>query len=392
MSSIDQIPYEDIVIFLEANDKKLSEDRDENNKLALKLLSDRKAKGHTTSIIEWMMAHNLLINKVDIPNYTIYEIDHMQQAEINKLAKLLTMEGNNRNNIKGILKYLGKLMDVSYNNLPNEVIYNLIINTEPLDLENLYVNKVYRTVIDNPITLNYLYDKYKNIVKNQQEDYRKYTGSNMYRKRINNDNRTNINKYSEDIYTVKSFNNLLKIYKNYIQSISGLAFDIFYIYQLFGKWGMKLDIKTIIKITTTLEYLTAEILEVAGNEILKNYKQSKKDTMVAYDIEKAIRNDEELIETFNNLIVKVKGSGFDNEIRRVFNQINPDMKISSQAIQLINSLLYDFLRQIFEDISKFKSFEELLNKMLYGELNKHAKSEYIKVLGNFNNDEVHVKL
>jgi hypothetical protein len=82
MSSIDQIPYEDIAIFLEANDKKLSEDRDENKKLALKLFKDRKAKGHTTSIIEWMMAHNLLINKIDIPNYTIYQINHMPQAEI----------------------------------------------------------------------------------------------------------------------------------------------------------------------------------------------------------------------------------------------------------------------------------------------------------------------
>ena len=106
MTSIYDIPYEDIKIFLSSNDIK---NEDEAYDEVLVLLKDKTAKGHTTSIIEWMIAHNLLVNNINIPYYTIDDINNMSQNEINDLAKLLTMKGNNRENIKNILKYLHKL-------------------------------------------------------------------------------------------------------------------------------------------------------------------------------------------------------------------------------------------------------------------------------------------
>ena len=108
MTSVRDVPYEDIKVFLNANGKKYK-DRDEAYDFAFDLFNNRKAKGHTTSIIEWMMAHNLLQNNAKIPMYTIYDIDNMPQEEINDLAKLLTMKRNNRTNIKNILRYLHKL-------------------------------------------------------------------------------------------------------------------------------------------------------------------------------------------------------------------------------------------------------------------------------------------
>ena len=111
MTSVYDIPHQDIEKFVLANNENF-QNKDEAYDKATILLKDKKSIGHTTSIIEWMIAHNLFINKVDIPNYTIYEIDNMSQDEINELAKLLTMKGRNRENIKNILRYLHKLDEV----------------------------------------------------------------------------------------------------------------------------------------------------------------------------------------------------------------------------------------------------------------------------------------
>jgi len=108
MTSIYDIPYEDIKEFLRQN-KRSFKNKDDAYDQSLILLKNRKAVGHTTSIIEWLIAHNLLVNKVNIPNCRIYEIDNMSQSEINKLAKKLTMNGNNIDNIKNILRHLHKL-------------------------------------------------------------------------------------------------------------------------------------------------------------------------------------------------------------------------------------------------------------------------------------------
>lgn len=139
MTSIYDIPYEDIKMFLEANNQ-LYDFKDKINSYhkALELLKDKKSKGHAISVIEWMVAHNLLINNINIPYYTIDDIDHMSQKEINKLAKLLTMKGNNINNIKNILRYLHKLVDENIILLPeiNDIILNRLYDLEKQD-ENI---------------------------------------------------------------------------------------------------------------------------------------------------------------------------------------------------------------------------------------------------------------
>ena len=135
MTDVYDIPYKDIQKFLVANNKDFKNEDDAYNK-ALILLKDKKAIGHTTSIIEWMMAHNLLIRKVNIPIYAISEIDKMSQDKINKLAKLLTMSGNDRNNIKNILRYLRKLDDETLLPDINDIILN---NLTKLELQNINV-------------------------------------------------------------------------------------------------------------------------------------------------------------------------------------------------------------------------------------------------------------
>lgn len=143
MTSVYDIPYKDIEIFLISN-KKSYESKDDAYDKALILLKDKNAKGHTINIIEWMMAYNLLKNKVDVPNYTIYEINKLSQVKIDQLAKLLTMNSNNIENIKNILRYLHKLdenVNIGTNKeltIAGEEIYNIILN----NLDNKAINRM----------------------------------------------------------------------------------------------------------------------------------------------------------------------------------------------------------------------------------------------------------
>ncbi len=137
MTSIYDVPYKDIQEFLLANNETYDDENDAYNK-ALELLKDKKAKGHTTSIIEWLMAHNLSVRNINIPNYTTTEINKMSQNEINNLARLLKMSGNNIVNIKNILKYLHKLDNNNKILLPvselNDIIFSNLSELESKDI------------------------------------------------------------------------------------------------------------------------------------------------------------------------------------------------------------------------------------------------------------------
>jgi len=136
MTSIYDIPYEYIEKFLLANNKILTHDDDYGK--ALILLKDKNSVRHPMSIIEWMIAHNLLIQKVNIPHYTVDDIDSMSQQEVNNLAKLLTMKGNNLNNIKNILRYLHKLHDMILLPEINDIILDILYDTERKEQELLF--------------------------------------------------------------------------------------------------------------------------------------------------------------------------------------------------------------------------------------------------------------
>ena len=173
MSDIRDIPFKDIKEFLSVNNKDFI-NKDDAYDQALILLKDKKAIGHTTSIIEWLIAHNLFVRKVNIPNYTIYKIDNMSQNEINQLAKLLTMKKNNSENIKNILRYLHKLDEENIILLPeiNDVIlrkldqlekqeinFDQITSSKVIDLLKTHRNKaLIRELIYNNLLKIVFYD------------------------------------------------------------------------------------------------------------------------------------------------------------------------------------------------------------------------------------------
>lgn len=109
MTSIHQIEFEDIKEFLKSNDKKIFKNKNDAYNIAFKLLKSKNFINYSVKIEEWMIARNLLINKINIPKYNLYEIDFASNDEINELSKSLNIKENNINSTKNILRYLGKL-------------------------------------------------------------------------------------------------------------------------------------------------------------------------------------------------------------------------------------------------------------------------------------------
>ena len=108
--NIFDIPYDNIIIFLKINNVEIK-DNDKNYEKAKILMKNKTTiyRDVPKSIIEWMVAHNLIFLKIDVPTYSEEEVLSLNDDDTVKLAKLLLMKGTNKVNIINILKYLHKL-------------------------------------------------------------------------------------------------------------------------------------------------------------------------------------------------------------------------------------------------------------------------------------------
>jgi len=142
MTDIHDIPFEDVKKFLIDNRISFFNEDDAYNKALISLKKERKY--YPESIIEWLIAHNLFVRKIDIPIYTIQEIDNMSQNEINQLAKMLTMKGNDPENIKNILRYLHKLDDISLLPEINDIILQKLyqLDIQDINFDNIKFNDI----------------------------------------------------------------------------------------------------------------------------------------------------------------------------------------------------------------------------------------------------------
>lgn len=106
--NIEDIPYVDVLSFLTNNNIPIPADRDKIYDKAFGLFH-KNPEFYPDSVIEWLMAYNLLQSNVNIPFYAKDDIYSLNQTELKKLSKLLGMNTTNIDHIIGILKYLHKL-------------------------------------------------------------------------------------------------------------------------------------------------------------------------------------------------------------------------------------------------------------------------------------------
>ncbi|KAM9203372.1 late histone H2A.1-like [Mergus octosetaceus] len=98
---------------------------------------------------------------------------------------------------------------------------------------------------------------------------------------------------------------LLLVPKKTKSSMAGLLFPVARVYRLLkrGSYADRVGLGSAIYLAAVLEYLTAEILELAGNAAREN----KKSRILPHHIQLAVRNDEELNKLFSCVTIAQGG-------------------------------------------------------------------------------------
>ena len=135
MTSIRDIPYEDIKSFLSDNKVGIPKNIDNAYKTAFDLMKSGKVEFYPDNVVTWMMAYNLIKSKKNIPMYNKSVVISLSKQDIDKLASSLGMKSDNMDAILSILTYLHKLNDDTINRglLPTLEIKML----EVMDLQTL---------------------------------------------------------------------------------------------------------------------------------------------------------------------------------------------------------------------------------------------------------------
>jgi len=200
-----------------------------------------------------------------------------------------------------------------------------------------------------------------------------------------------------------------------------------------GHYASRIGSSTAVYLAAVLEYLTAEILELAGNVARDN----KKSRIVPRHLQLAVRNDEDLNKLLSGVTIaqggvlpniqaillpnktekeddlldrkragkkggKIGGSGekkrktkrkesFAIEIFNVLKQVHPDLSISSRAMGIMSSFVNDIFERIANEASRLMrqgkkstlssgEIQTAVRNLLPGELAKHAVSEGTKAV------------
>jgi len=156
MTSISDIPFDDIQKFLLENGRNVPIDKNEAYNLVLDTLKTTQ-KYYPISIVEWLKAHNLIISKANIPEYKKSEILALNEKELDSLSKLLTLKSANKDHIINILKYLHKLKDEGLltkndnitltGNIDTDII--LLSNIDNNTLNQLDINSYSKKILDD---------------------------------------------------------------------------------------------------------------------------------------------------------------------------------------------------------------------------------------------------
>jgi len=167
MTDITDIPYKDVELFFVKNKYKIPKNRKLTYHLLFTLIQTENDY-YPESIVEWMMAYNLIQLNVVIPQYKKSEILSLPKRNLSKLSKLLKMKTTNIDHIINILKYLHKLQDETpyLDFLPDELLGHVIENTNVNSITNLCstskrldklcYSKEYRDIIQRKLSDLYL--------------------------------------------------------------------------------------------------------------------------------------------------------------------------------------------------------------------------------------------
>ena len=152
MTSIYDIPKEDIDIFIENNNDIIHKKEYDPYLITFKTIKSGNYLPGTVpdKIIDWIIAYNLIIKGVNIPKYNVLNIYLLSEKELKALSKLLKLDNLHINSVINVLNYLGKLdSKLLLESLPIDIIKDIMKDIEnPENITNFcLVNKLYKKVI-----------------------------------------------------------------------------------------------------------------------------------------------------------------------------------------------------------------------------------------------------
>ncbi|XP_056316888.1 histone H2A-like [Danio aesculapii] len=209
-------------------------------------------------------------------------------------------------------------------------------------------------------------------------------------------------------------------------SRAGLQFPVGRVHRLLrkGNYAQRVGAGAPVYLAAVLEYLTAEILELAENAARDN----KKTRIIPRHLQLAVRNDEELNKLLGGVtiaqggvlpniqavllpkktekaVAKTAGKGGKKRKRtrkesyaiyvyKVLKQVHPDTGISSKAMGIMNSFVNDIFERIAGEASRLahynkrstitsREIQTAVRLLLPGELAKHAVSEGTKAVTKY---------
>lgn len=131
MTSIKDIPIEDIENFLYLNDFDVKKD-DDIYDLALDIILHEKVEYYPDNIVDWMIAYNNKLRYINTKFYAESEIYKLSEYELLKLSQKLNIDKNSnfRKSLTNVLYYMGRLKKEIFINLEQYWVSGTLIELE----------------------------------------------------------------------------------------------------------------------------------------------------------------------------------------------------------------------------------------------------------------------